>query len=247
MISLSDSNVTGGKVIKIKPVITRNDVAAGVETEEQVQAELRKAQQTFEEVKENTAKMLQQTHDKIEQAKLNWEEEKKKLVEQAKRDGYQDGFNSGRDEGLLVYQTKLDELNQLTERAMKEFQQTVEKSTDEIINIALNTAEKIIDQKITEEPTSFLHIVNKAIKELKDQSIISIYLNPANYEFVVQQKEELLQILDDDTKLAIYIKDTVEENGCRIQHPFGELDIGIDTQLKQIREVLHEIVLEQKQ
>ncbi|WP_042223771.1 flagellar assembly protein FliH [Oceanobacillus manasiensis] len=244
---MSDSHVTGGRLIKIKPVRTSNDVEKGLDTEAQVQAELQVAQESLVEIKEKTTKMLEETHKEIEQARLSWEDEKKFLIEQASNDGYQDGFNKGKEEGWLAYEAKLDEVNQLTDRAMKEFEQTVEKSTDEIINIAIHTAEKIIDQHIKEEPTSFLQIIKKAIQELEDQSIISIYLNPKNYEIVVQQKEELLQILNDDTKLAIYLKDTIEENGCRIQHPFGELDIGIDTQLKQIREVLHEIVLEQKQ
>lgn len=219
----------------------------GITPEEETQAELQQALQSLGEVKEERALLLQQTQDEIKEAKLNWEDEKKRLIEKAENEGYQAGYNSGKEEGMLSFQEKLNEINQLTDKAMKEYQQTVEKSTEEIITIALHTAEKIVDQKITDDPASFLHIVQKAIKELKDQSIISIYLHPANYDFVVQQKEELLQILDDDTKLAIYVKDSIEMNGCRIQHPFGELDIGIDTQLKQIREVLHEIVLEQKQ
>ncbi|MFD2628384.1 flagellar assembly protein FliH [Oceanobacillus kapialis] len=244
---MSDTHMNGGRVIKLKPIVTQTDKAHYLTPEEQVRSDLQQAQQSLQQIKEESASLLKKTDEQIELAKSNWEKEKKTLIESAKHEGYQDGFQSGKQEGLSTYETKLDELNQLTDKALKEYHQTVEKSTTEIIKIALHTAEKILDQKITEEPTAFLQMVQKSIKELKDQSIISIYLHPSNYEFVLQQKEELMQIVNEDTKLAIYMKDSIQENGCRIKHPFGELDIGLDTQLKQIREVLHEIELENRQ
>ena len=91
------------------------------------------------------------------------------------------------------------------------------------------------------------NVVALEIKEIKDQSVVSIYLHPANYEIVLEQKAELKKMLETDTKLSLYINDELAENSCVIKHPFGEIDASVDTQLEAIRNVLKDLTMEQEQ
>jgi len=113
-----------------------------------------------------------------------------------------------------------------------------------IVKLAVRSAEKVIKQQLSEHPESFLEIVKAAIHELKDHAVVSIFLHPDNYEHVLKQKDELRQLLDAETKLAIYIREDLEKNSCLIEHPYGQIDASVDTQLDQIRQALEEKAME---
>ena len=115
------------------------------------------------------------------------------------------------------------------------------------MELAVHVAEKILKVQLNDEPKSFLPIVLSAIETIKDQSMVSIYLHPNNYEEVIQQKDELIRSLDGDTKVSIYIDHKLKEHACVIEHPFGQIDASIDTQLQQLRKALLDVAMEDKQ
>ncbi|WP_196493848.1 flagellar assembly protein FliH [Ornithinibacillus caprae] len=191
--------------------------------------------------------IIQETKEEVEQEKINWEQEKQQYIELAKQEGYQAGFNLGKDEGLAEYQGLIAQANSIIQSATNDYHTTIEKSEDSIVEMAVFVAEKILKQQITEKPETFLHIVREAIDSLKDKSSISIYLHPNNYEAVLQQKNELKQIVTNKAELSLYVDEKATEGSCVIEHPFGKIDASIDTQLLQIRDVLHVVVMENKQ
>jgi flagellar assembly protein FliH len=191
--------------------------------------------------------LIQETKEMIEQEKKQWEEEKKQWIETAKAEGFQTGISLGKEEGLQQYRQLLNEANDLTVLALKDYHTTLEKHSEKILDLAIHTAEKILNQQLTTEPDIFISIVKSAIKEIKDQPIISIYLHSSNYQTVLQQKEELVQLLENEAKLAVYIRESITVNSCLIEHPYGQIDASVDTQLQQIRSVIHEVVAESVQ
>ena len=237
--------------IKIKPIellkqefqteeVLKEDTRSTVTKLEQARIELVQVQQ-------EKNRLQKETQESIQLAKDNWFEEKQQLVEQAKVEGYQVGFEQGKAESMTVYRESIEQANHIVDLVKMDYQKTLEKTEDVIIQLAIHTAEKILEEKLNEQPNLFIHIVKAALKEIKNQSVISIYLHPVNYEIVFEQKAELKRILENDTKLSIYINEELAENACIIEHPFGQIDATVDTQLEQIRSALNEMVMESKQ
>ena len=220
-------------------------------SEEKSKQDLRENLQKLNEELQSLMKqkelLINETRDAIDKEKLNWKQEKQELLTKAKEEGYQEGFRQGKEDSLKQYNQLLENANSITESAMVDYHSTIERSESSILRLSIQVAEKIVKQKLSDDPVSFLPIIKAAIKELKDHSTISIYLHPDNYEFVLGQKGELEQIVDDDTRLSLYADNEIVENSCLIQHAFGQIDAGIDTQLEQIRNVLHEIAMENHQ
>lgn len=236
--------------IKIKPVPVKS-VQTSKENEEQtLQNTLTKIEQAKLELQQLEAKknnLLQQVENEIEQKKAAWEQEKDVLIKQAKEEGFQAGYEDGKRASFEQYKSLLDEANRIVDLVKVDYQKTLEQTEDVIIELAIHTAEKILNQQLKDEPSKFTHIVKTALKEIKDQSVVSIYLHPANYEIVLEQKAELKKMLETDTKLSLYINDELAENSCVIKHPFGEIDASVDTQLEAIRNVLKDLTMEQEQ
>ncbi|GAB3067348.1 flagellar assembly protein FliH [Virgibacillus ainsalahensis] len=234
------------KIIKIKPIELPVETSRNRQEQEEIieiQNELQNSQEQLLSIQHQKEKLV----NEMENEKKQWGRKKQQLMEEAKQEGYRAGFSEGREESLAKYKKLLDKANSITNEAIKDYHSTIDKSEEAILDLSVNAAEKIMKQQMTNVPESFLSIVKAAIETVKDQSVISINLNPANYEHVLKQKDELVRILEGETKLAIYVTEEISENGCLIRHPFGEIDASIDTQLQQIRAVLHEIAMENKE
>src|SRR5699024_5672672 len=144
------------------------------------------------------------------------------------------------------YKKKINESNSIIKSAQEDYYSVVEQSEQKMVDLAIHTATKIIKQTISSDPKSFLPIVKEALKEIKDQPSVSIYLHPNNYTHVLKEKNELNEVLDGDTKVEIYIDQHMSENGCLIKHTFGQIDASVHTQLAQIHNVLNDISMENK-
>ncbi|WP_205135538.1 flagellar assembly protein FliH [Virgibacillus halotolerans] len=249
MSNLNEQPMKEKKQIKIKAIdlSKKNTAPSDQNVGQKSEHELEEARNELETILSERDILIQETKEKVEQEKQQWESQKKQWIEAAKAEGFQAGFSQGKDEGLQEYQQLLHQANDLTTAALKDYHATVEKSSEEIINLAIHTAGKVLDKQLTVDPNTFLTIVKSAIKEIKDQPIISIYLHPSNYQVVLQQKEEIALLLENEAKLAIYTRENIAENSCLIEHPFGQIDASVDTQLQQIRNALHTIATENKQ
>ncbi|SES75062.1 flagellar assembly protein FliH [Oceanobacillus limi] len=249
---MSNSHYQSKKLIEIKPIKIEKEINENQETvlldsiheKENKLTELRNEVEKLTKQKEAT---LLETKQQIENEKKNWEDEKQQLVEVAKEEGYQIGFNQGKEEGYNECSNLLEQANSILQSARNDYHATIEKSDDSIIELAIHVAEKIMKQQINDHPESFVPIVKEAIHSLKDKSLITIYLHPSNHEYVLQQKKELQHIVEKQAELSILVDESAKEGTCIIEHPFGKVDASIDTQLTQLRDVLFEVIMENKQ
>lgn len=254
-ISLSDSEnkqLFNQKLIKIKPI---RSIQHTIEDEpidsnkelETIQDEIESMQQELLDLAQKKEVLLEQTKRAIEQEKNNWAETKHQLIESAKQEGYQTGFFQGEQAGKAAYEEKLNQANLIIDATMYDYNKTIENSEETILQLSLSIAEKIIGKEISKEPATFLGIIRQAIRELKDQSTVTIYLHPLNYSEVIEQKDELNRIMEDESTLSIYLDENLKKNTCLIEHAFGQIDASVDTQLSKIREALQDYLMEKKQ
>ena len=236
------------KTITIKQVDKLNKQQSTAKEEifsskQQAEQELIKAKEELKQINKEKEAQILTIKEEINKAKEDWQEEKKKLMGQAEKEGYEAGFIQGKEKSMKEYSGLIEQANNIMDTALTDYNKTIEKSEEKIMELAIYTASKVMKQKIEDDPVSFLPIVKAAMSELKDQRVITIYLHPDNYQTVMEQKDELVHILEDDMKLSIYAKENLTENGCVIHHPFGQIDASVDTQLEQIRKALFEIVM----
>ena len=241
----------GERIIEIRPIeryVPKEPVSHETlqQSFESIEDRIHSAENELRDLQKKRLDLLQQTEAEIAEARTQWEAERGAYVEAARQEGLETGLTQGRDEGHSEYAELITQANNVLEAAQKDYQATLEKSDHAIIELAIATADKILNKKLEEEPEQFINIVKSAIEEIDDQSTVMINLNPANYETVLNQKDELERILTHDTKLSIYLNEELGENDCIIEHPYGQIDASIDTQLKQIRDILHELALERR-
>lgn len=231
------------RVIAIKPlnIVQADDIleeSAPTEPTEDIQTvktELDKAYEDLKQVHQQKTNLIEETKQEIREAKEQWENEKKILIEEAKETGYSDGFEQGKQQSLKDYQAMLTEANTVTSLATHDYHQKLHQAEQDILALAVHISKKILQQELDEHPESFLSLVSQAIKEVKEQPVISLYLHPNEYQMVVQQRNELNQVLGEQVSLSIFIDYELNPGSCMIEHPSGQIDASIDTQLHEIK------------
>lgn len=196
------------------------------------------------QLKNEKSRMLADAITEIKSEKEKWSNEQIQLTEQAREEGFQAGFAEGETKSVKQYSELLTKANEIIHAATHDYHKTLEESDEVIIKIAIYVAEKIIKSQIANDAKLFKNVIEAAINEIKDQSIVSIYLHPNNYEYMLEQKNELKNSLVGDAKIEIYADYKMNEHDCLIKHPFGQIDASIDTQLEQIRSALEGLLLE---
>lgn len=124
----------------------------------------------------------------------------------------------------------------------KEYEMNVQRSEKLMLDIAVKAAEKIISQKLEEDEQAFLGMVQQALKDMPEQKELQIHVHPVHYSLVVSQKEEIDAMFPIDTLCYIYPNEKLEEDGCYIETSQGRIEVGLDSQLQQLRKQLFELL-----
>ncbi len=189
------------------------------------------------------ARMQQENlYKQIEEERNLWETEKAQLFEQTRQEGYAEGLELGRREALHKYESFIQESQKIIDMAKEEYDEKIQSSENVILEIAIKVAEKIISSKLKDSAENFLSLVKQGLHEVKEYENIKIHIHPSNYDYLLSQKEELKQIVTNETDLNMYANAELNENDCYIESSFGRIDISVDTQLEQLKQQLIQLL-----
>ncbi|MFS1518373.1 flagellar assembly protein FliH [Bacillus sp. SCS-151] len=203
------------------------------------------AKQEAKELLENANKQLKQVNEEIEQTKQAWLKEKQQLEAEAKETGYKAGFQSGEEAGYTEYSEKLSEAKHIVSLTKKDYHEILDSAEEKMLLIGIKVAERILGETLDGDEGQFVHIVKRALKEVKEHTDIKIYVHPSQYDLVISRKNELLDLLNHMTELYIYPDEDRKETGCIIESSFGKIDASVDSQLEEIKAKLIELLVEE--
>ena len=232
------------KVINIKYIDpVHDDLKKSNElTYQEYQQIIDKAHQEAEQIKQQANLELAQAREQLSQLQQNWDLEKLELIEQAKAEGFQTGFEQGQSIGYQESSIFIQQAKETVEAAKSDYEKYLQSAESTIISLAIKISEKIINHSIQKEEDYFLSLVQNALREVRKQKEIQLHVNPIHYPSILAEKEELLQLFPAQPNLFIFPDETLPENGCLIETASGQLDATVDTQLTMIKDKLLEIL-----
>ena len=147
-------------------------------------------------------------------------------MEKAKTDGYE----IGREEGLVTVTEEATKLQAIRE----EFYKNAE---PEIIKLVMMISEKVIGKMVRENEDTIKSIVRQAVDSSLGERI-AVRLNPEDYKTVTNDELEFKDILDRTKRIFFKEDDSITKGGCIVETEVGTIDARLETQLKAIRKAL---------
>ncbi len=166
-------------------------------------------------------------------------DETNQRISQLEHDAYEKGYNSGKSQGLQEYQQMIAEYHRLSQDRLGQInqlhQRIYEQTEREIVDLAVQIANKLVCRQLELDPETVVDIVRAACLQAKECEVVIIYAAPAQLDSLKNHKEEIEAQLFRAQKIEFVADPTIACGGCRLETEQGYIDATIDSMTEQIR------------
>ena len=158
--------------------------------------------------------------------------------EEERRRAFQAGYELGREET----RSQLESVGESLVKSLEELAEFRTRLRDryerELLELALGVARKVVQQELAERPEIWLGMIRAAVRRAVDRERIVVRVPAPLYAFLRASLPELRPALEDVKELELLEDPGLPAGGCVIESRFGEIDVGVETQLARAERAL---------
>lgn len=162
-------------------------------------------------------------------------EEADAIRESAQKEGYQAGLNQA--------QADIEEVRNSLAQFVCTKQEVFDAIAPKLLEISVEIAQKIIKKEIEQGPEVLFNTIVDVLKTSlsKEETKVTLRVNPAEVNEVKQAVPELLNLSGIDTKIVVLADEEVSEGGCQITTTNGIVDATLESRMRVVMQALREI------
>jgi len=230
-----------GERLWIPPKAEKEDL------EEQPPEKSEEENHTKEEIERLLAEAKEEADKILAEAREQSERLEKAAFDQGFQEGYNEGFRQGlgkaeQEHGTLLH-NQLADFQHDMERAITSVEEAKARSLrtylEELKECAIAVAEKVIHISLKSSGGIIRRMIVAETEKLKKTAWVKIYMEKTDYEMMMEGDADViseLSRLSDNIKFIVMDKD--QSGNCIIETPEEIIDISVDAQLQNIREIL---------
>jgi flagellar assembly protein FliH len=161
-------------------------------------------------------------------------------LDAATHDAYATGFAAGRSAAEQEISVAASAFARALEEVTRFRAGLIERYQGELLELALGIARKVVQRELAEHPEHWLGMIRQAVRHALDRERLRIRVGSVLHRFLVERLSELRALLDEVKELELVEDRTLTEHGCVLESEYGDLDLGVDTQIGAIRAALTE-------
>lgn len=157
-------------------------------------------------------------------------------------DSFNDGLKEGKElaeRGLVnvfrALRASAETIHNLRDKIYRE-------SEDEVINLIMLVARKVIIREVTEDRSILAGVVKNALDSLSAREEVTVRINPEDYALVTSGMDEILKKELVSDRLLLKSDPSVTTGFCLVDTAMGTVDASLDAQLEH----LHRSLIEQR-
>lgn len=215
-------------------------------------AEIREILDEWLDVKKQEAlSVLQTAKEEADLIKKTAEHAAEKIKEdaynEAKTKGYSDGYENGMADSEKTINSSIEkEVIRLEEEVSKIISSVtetkdaiVESFIDDLRNLALSTAEKIVKVSLESSGEVIKGMILSAVEDLQKTEWLKIYISRYDFELLKETDYDLLDALSSvSEEVKIVIMEEEEIGTAIVETPQQVIDLSVNSQLNNIKEIV---------
>ena len=165
--------------------------------------------------------------------------------------GYQEGLTAGQqaaqkewEERLATAEATLTAAKQesaaLLKQAEEERRARILSSEQEILKLACDIAEKIINTELEQYPAQWLPMINEAVRKVAGATEITLRVAQEDEAFMIEHLKEIRTQLSESPPIRLVSDSTLKPGDLLIQSNLGQIDARIKQQITRIFQALKE-------
>ena len=166
---------------------------------------------------------------------------KKEIQDEAIKKGFAEGIElgkaAGRKDSNAQFEKALQEIETIVEAVRKERISWIENQKDDLANVSLEIARKIMKQQINTSDEAILKMLEDVIHENRNETSIKIYLSEYSKTMDLKVDKALSEKIRNIAK-NISVSLIKEEDVIMIETSSGIVDISFASQMENIKEAI---------
>lgn len=196
-------------------------------TEEEENLVKQQSENIIEEAKKQAA-------DIIAEAEENAKKTCDSLYEEASQNGYKEGFEKGK----TTAEEAKRELDMLIQKQKADYQKQIEELEPEFVKLMCSYIEKITGIIVEDKKDVILHLIHNALIHGNKSKNYLIKTSKDDYELVLSKKEELYDLVMENTVIEIVMDNDLNKNQCFIETDNRVINCSLDVELGGLMEDL---------
>lgn len=199
----------------------------------------KEAESMIEKGKQEKKVILNEAYEKAEKKLNEWKEEGH---EEGLKTGYEKGYAKGYEDGEKDSSVLIDEALEIKEKYIEQKESIYRETEKDMINLVVKVCEKVIYDKVDEDEKYIVSLVLKGIDSLNTTENLIIRVSKEDYGVVEKSKNKILAKASLVSELEIKIDSNLKKGDCIIETSKGNVDVSIDYQVRELKELLNNIL-----
>ena len=163
------------------------------------------------------------------------------LTAEIEEQAYRQGFDEGQKAAIESQREQIESAVTGLEQAIihiKNLRNEIYHALErEVVELALAIARKVVCQEVSTNKDVVVCVAKEALSRVEAPGKIKIRLNPADYQFINETKNQISTLLEHVDKVTFEAEDSISSGGCVIETNLGEIDARIEKQLQVVEEM----------
>jgi len=153
---------------------------------------------------------------------------------------YRRGVAEGHEQATSELKQLLQGLGEAIHEVGRFRRDMLERYQSELLDLALEVARKVVDRELEQHPEHWLELIREGVKRALDRDHIRIRVAGPLYAFLRTHLPELRAELDGVKDFELLEDPALPPTGCVVETSYGDLDLGVESQITTIRGALAE-------
>ncbi len=208
-------------------------------------------------IREETELQIEQAaieaREKVEDARIEHEriildayDTAKEILEKAKVEGHEEGYNEGYEcgynEGKATYEALINEGLQIKDDAVKTYKNMIDNAETEVIEIVISTVEQILNKNIKEDHAYIEGVIKSALEKCAFTTELTLRVSEEDFDYASSIKNKILVLAENIEELIIKADPALSVGSCVIDTVSGSVDSSVWTQFEQVKDIFEEML-----
>lgn len=189
-------------------------------------------------IEEAKIKAVEEAEKIKEKMLVEIELERAQIYEEAKKNGYDKGYN----QVLEETQEYMEQAKENLKNAIKEEQDIINQVEPQVVDLIYRVCKKIMYNEIEINKKSIIYLFRSGFEKVSDVKQINLRVSKTDTETLSNNINEIKEIIGNDIGLELITDNNLEMGDCIIETSYGNIECSLKKQLDVLYKELNLIL-----
>jgi flagellar assembly protein FliH len=167
--------------------------------------------------------------------------EESKIKEDARKNGYDEGRESGYKDGSAEAGRLVDRMHNILDAVMQRREEILRETETQIVELVILMTRKVVKIISDNQKSVIMSNVLAALKKMKGRGDVTLRVNLEDVKLTTEHIDDFIKRVENIKGITVLEDSSVEKGGCIVETDFGAIDARISSQLNELEQRILEI------